>query len=62
MDFYYEQGKKFLNAVKLPKERKEALAEYAARMMKRQKIVSFIFNKKTLLCRTDVYPKLMLPD
>ncbi len=37
MDFYYEQGKKFLNAVKLPKERKEALAEYAARMMKRQK-------------------------
>ena len=37
MNFYYEQGKKFLDAVKLPDERKEALAEYAAKMMKRQK-------------------------
>ncbi len=37
MDFYYEQGKKFLDAVKIPNERKEALAEYAAKMMKRQK-------------------------
>ena len=37
MNFYYEQGKNFLDAVKLPDERKEALAEYAAKMMKRQK-------------------------
>lgn len=37
MDFYYEQGKKFLDAVKLPDERKEALAAYAAEMMKRQR-------------------------
>lgn len=37
MNFYYEQGKIFLDAVKLPDERKEALAEYAAKMMKRQK-------------------------
>lgn len=37
MNFYYEQGKKILDAVKLPDERKEALAEYAAKMMKRQK-------------------------
>lgn len=37
MDFYYEQGKKFLDTVKIPNERKEALAEYAAKMMKRQK-------------------------
>ena len=37
MDFYYEQGKKFLDAVKLPNERKEALAAYAAEMMKRQR-------------------------
>lgn len=37
MNFYYEQGKNFLDVVKLPDERKEALAEYAAKMMKRQK-------------------------
>ena len=37
MGFYYEQGKKFLDAVKLPNERKEALAAYAAEMMKRQR-------------------------
>ena len=37
MDFYYEQGKKFLDTVKLPNERKEALAAYAAEMMKRQR-------------------------
>ena len=37
MGFYYEQGKKFLDAVKLPDERKEALAAYAAEMMKRQR-------------------------
>ena len=37
MNFYYEQGKNCLDAVKLPDERKEALAEYAAKMMKRQK-------------------------
>lgn len=37
MNFYYEQGKNFLDAVKLLDERKEALAEYAAKMMKRQK-------------------------
>ena len=37
MNFYYEQGKNFLYAVNLPYERKEALAEYAAKMMKRQK-------------------------
>ena len=37
MNFYYEQGKNFLDAVKLPDERKEPLAEYAAKMMKRQK-------------------------
>lgn len=37
MDFYYEQGKKLLDAVKLPDERKEALAAYAAEMMKRQR-------------------------
>ena len=36
MNFYYEQGKNFLDAVKLPDERKEALAEYAANMMTRQ--------------------------
>ena len=37
MGFYYEQGKKFLDAVKLPNERKETLAAYAAEMMKRQR-------------------------
>ncbi|APW32956.1 isoprenyl synthetase [Prevotella intermedia ATCC 25611 = DSM 20706] len=37
MGFYYEQGKKFLDAVKLPDERKEALVAYAAEMMKRQR-------------------------
>jgi len=37
MNFYYEQGKNFLDAVKLPDERKEALAAYAAEMMKRQR-------------------------
>jgi polyprenyl synthetase len=37
MDFYYEQGKKFLDTVKLPNERKEALAAYAAEMIKRQR-------------------------
>ena len=37
MAFYYEQGKKFLDAVKLPDERKKALAAYAAEMMKRQR-------------------------
>ncbi|MFC2457242.1 MAG: polyprenyl synthetase family protein [Prevotella intermedia] len=36
MGFYYEQGKKFLDAVKLPNERKETLAAYAAEIMKRQ--------------------------
>ena len=37
MNFYYEQGKNFLDAVKLPDERKEVLAEYAAKVMNRQK-------------------------
>lgn len=37
MDYYYEQGKQYLQAVKLPKEQKKELLAYAADMMSRQK-------------------------
>ncbi|SFG44171.1 polyprenyl synthetase family protein [Prevotella sp. KH2C16] len=35
--FYFEQSKKFLDAVNLPAERKKQLADYAAQMMHREK-------------------------
>lgn len=34
--YYFEQSKKYLDAVNLPAERKEELAKYAQKMMKRQ--------------------------
>lgn len=34
--YYFEQSKKYLNAVNVPAERKEELAKYAQKMMKRQ--------------------------
>lgn len=37
MDYYYEQGKQYLQAVKLPEEQKKELLAYAADMMSRQK-------------------------
>lgn len=37
MDYYYEQGKQYLQAVKLPEEQKKELFAYAADMMSRQK-------------------------
>ena len=37
MDFYYEQSKKYLDAVAIAEDRKEELKAYAAAMMKRQK-------------------------
>lgn len=37
MDYYYEQGKQYLQAVKLPEEQKKELLAYVADMMSRQK-------------------------
>jgi len=37
MDYYYKQGKQYLQAVKLPEEQKKELLAYAADMMSRQK-------------------------
>ena len=34
--YYFEQSKKYLDAVNVPAERKEELAKYAQKMMKRQ--------------------------
>ena len=34
--YYFEQSKKYLDAVSVPAERKEELAKYAQKMMKRQ--------------------------
>ena len=35
MDFFFEQGKRYLDAVSVPEERKCELRAYAERMMKR---------------------------
>ena len=34
--YYFEQSKKYLDAVNVPADRKEELAKYAQKMMKRQ--------------------------